>query len=125
MAARKWSWAVKCSIEVVPPKVKILKRNKNGMKTERKRQQRSRRMTYRGPGAKDQRGIRNKDLPRKAEEEVASTSAPIPDDLQLMTSISSGFSRGWLCGARPEAAHLRAKRSWATARLLPYCLEAE
>ncbi|KAI5650001.1 hypothetical protein M9H77_36006 [Catharanthus roseus] len=44
---------------------------------------------------------------RNAEEEAAAKGACMPNDLQLMGSISSGLSCGQLYGASSEAAHLK------------------
>ncbi|KAI5678718.1 hypothetical protein M9H77_09668 [Catharanthus roseus] len=62
---------------------------------------------------------------QKAKEEATATGAPLPNDLQLITTISDGLDRGWLCGVGLEAAHLRAESSQVAARLPRYCLEAE
>ncbi|KAI5677670.1 hypothetical protein M9H77_08620 [Catharanthus roseus] len=61
----------------------------------------------------------------KAEEKVAATGAPMPRDLQLMSTISGGLSRGSLYGAGSEAAHLRAESSQTAAGLPPCYLETE
>ncbi|KAI5667812.1 hypothetical protein M9H77_17665 [Catharanthus roseus] len=45
---------------------------------------------------------------QKAEEEAATTGTPMPHDLQLMATISTGLSHGWLYKADSKAAHLRA-----------------
>ncbi|KAI5666394.1 hypothetical protein M9H77_16247 [Catharanthus roseus] len=44
---------------------------------------------------------------QKAEEEATATGAPIPDDLQLMATISGGLSHDRLYGACSDVAHLR------------------
>ncbi|KAI5666629.1 hypothetical protein M9H77_16482 [Catharanthus roseus] len=64
------------------------------------------------------------EAPKKAEEEAAATSIPIPDDLQLMAIISGGLSRDRLYGAGSNAAHIRAESSGAAAGLPPCCLKA-
>ncbi|KAI5670602.1 hypothetical protein M9H77_10966 [Catharanthus roseus] len=62
---------------------------------------------------------------QKAEEEAAATGAPLPDDLQLMATVSGGLDRSRLYGAGSKTAHLRAKNSQAAARLPHCCLEVE
>ncbi|KAI5662565.1 hypothetical protein M9H77_21888 [Catharanthus roseus] len=59
------------------------------------------------------------------QEEAAATGILLPDDLQLMVTISGALDRSRLYGAPSKAAHLRAKNSWAAARLPPCCLEME
>ncbi|KAI5656458.1 hypothetical protein M9H77_25251 [Catharanthus roseus] len=49
----------------------------------------------------------------------------MPNDLQLMATISGELSWGQLYGAGSEVAHLRAESSGAAAGLPPCCLEAE
>ncbi|KAI5678003.1 hypothetical protein M9H77_08953 [Catharanthus roseus] len=44
------------------------------------------------------------------------TGTPMPNDLQLISTISGGLSRDWLYGAGSEAAHLRAENSRAAVR---------
>ncbi|KAI5663012.1 hypothetical protein M9H77_22335 [Catharanthus roseus] len=48
---------------------------------------------------------------QKGEEEVAAMGAPIPNDLQLTATISSGLSCGRLSGAGLEVAHLKVENS--------------
>ncbi|KAI5667856.1 hypothetical protein M9H77_17709 [Catharanthus roseus] len=62
---------------------------------------------------------------QKAKEEAAATGTPMPDDLQLMATISDGLSCNQLYGAGPEAAHLRVESSQVAARLPLCCFEAE
>ncbi|KAI5674073.1 hypothetical protein M9H77_14437 [Catharanthus roseus] len=52
---------------------------------------------------------------QKAEEEAAAKGTPMPDDLQLMATISGGLSRVELYRADSKAAHLRAESNRAAA----------
>ncbi|KAI5675910.1 hypothetical protein M9H77_06860 [Catharanthus roseus] len=61
----------------------------------------------------------------KAKEEATATGVPLPNDLQLMATISSGLNRDWSYRASSEVAHLKTERSQATARLPPCCFEAK
>ncbi|KAI5675628.1 hypothetical protein M9H77_06578 [Catharanthus roseus] len=58
-----------------------------------------------------------------AKEEATAMSILLPDDLQLMATVSGGLDLDQLYGAGSEAAHLRVERSRAAARLPP-CFEA-
>ncbi|KAI5667284.1 hypothetical protein M9H77_17137 [Catharanthus roseus] len=61
----------------------------------------------------------------KAEKEAIATTAPLPDDLRLMATVSGGLDRSRSYGVGSEEAHLRAESSLAAAGL-PLCyLEAE
>ncbi|KAI5649332.1 hypothetical protein M9H77_35337 [Catharanthus roseus] len=62
---------------------------------------------------------------QKAEEKTAATDAPLPNDLQLLATLSGELDRSQLYEVGFEAAHLRAMSSQATAGLPLYCLEAE
>ncbi|KAI5661701.1 hypothetical protein M9H77_21024 [Catharanthus roseus] len=61
---------------------------------------------------------------QKAEKEAATTCTSMPDDLQLMATISSRLSRDWLYEPSSEVAHLRSESSQTTIELPP-CLEGE
>ncbi|KAI5669900.1 hypothetical protein M9H77_19753 [Catharanthus roseus] len=60
---------------------------------------------------------------QKAGEGVAATGTPIPNNFQLMATISGGLCRDRLYRAGSEAAYLRVQSSRGVVGLPPCCLE--